>query len=272
MSASSTAQPGATTTVDGTEPANAETSVTGVPCDVAGVLARACASCHGEPLSGGAPNHIASYEDLVAPSISDPNVSVAKLSIARMHDTKQPMPPDGGLAADAATLEAWVAAGMPKGTCDTAVTVGPGGNDPTYATASVCTSNRTWTRGDHGSSAMHPGVACIECHDSSDEGPSYSVAGTVYPSAHEPDDCNGSPSGSATVVITDATGKTFSLPVSAAGNFFLRTRIAMPYRAKVVSGSKVRAMSAAQTDGDCNGCHSHDGDAVTKTPGRVMAP
>jgi hypothetical protein len=60
--------------------------------------------------------------------------------------------------------------------------------------------------------------------------------------------------------------------VSAAGNFFLRTRIAMPYRAKVVSGSKVRAMSAAQTDGDCNGCHSHKGDATTKTPGRVMAP
>jgi hypothetical protein len=115
---------------------------------------------------------------------------------------------------------------------------------------------------------MRPGHACIDCH-SRDEGPIYSIAGTVYPTAHEPDDCNGVASG-VTVVVTGADGKTYSLPVNAAGNFGFTIRVATPYRVKVVGNGKTREMIAPVTDGDCNSCHTVTG--TEKAPGRVMAP
>jgi hypothetical protein len=140
-----------------------------------------------------------------------------------------------------------------------------------YDTASVCTSGTHWTRGNRGSPLMRPGGACIQCHDG-DEGPSYTAAGTVYATAHEPDDCNGSSSAAIQVVITGADGRVQKASVNAAGNFFFRSSIKMPYKAKVVSGGKTRVMSGAQTDGDCNKCHTENGSQKDKTPGRVMAP
>ena len=259
ITAGSTA-PGAS--AGGTQVASA--SVSGLPCDVATVLATSCSSCHGAVPSGGAPNTMMTYEDLVAPSISDPSRSVAELAVARMQDATRPMPPSGGSPTDAAVLAAWLAGGATHGSCETPASGG------SYATAPVCTSNRTWTRGNHGSTSMRPGAACIQCHDSG-EGPSYSVAGTIYPTAHEPDDCYGA-SGSQ-VVITDAAGNVFTATANSAGNFYLSGRsgaIQPPYTAKVVSGSKTRVMVGAQTDGDCNGCHSEQG--TQKAPGRIMAP
>lgn len=247
------------TTPSGTQVAS--TSVSGLPCEVATVLATSCASCHGAVPSGGAPNAMVTYEDLVAPSMTDPSQSVAELSVARMQDAQRPMPPSGGSAKDAAVLAAWLAGGATKGSCETPVSGG------SYATASVCTSNQSWTRGNRGSSSMRPGVACIQCHDS-DEGPHYSVAGTVYPTAHEPDDCYGVTG--TQVIITDATGTDFPINVRSAGNFYLSGAIRMPYTARVVSGSKTRVMVGAQTNGDCNVCHSEQG--TQKAPGRVMAP
>ena len=40
--------------------------------------------------------------------------------------------------------------------------------------------------------------------------------------------------------------------------------------AKVVKNGKERVMKDAQTNGDCNHCHSEKGDE--KAPGRIMAP
>jgi hypothetical protein len=133
----------------------------------------------------------------------------------------------------------------------------------------VCTSGQTWTRGNRGSSAMHPGMACINCHQSSD-GPSLAIAGTVYPTVHEPDDCDGVTGGAVHVVITDATGQTFQLNVNSAGNFYSSAPIAMPFHAKVVSASGERAMTAAQTTGDCNSCHTVNG--ANSAPGRNTVP
>lgn len=65
---------------------------------------------------------------------------------------------------------------------------------------------------------MHPGLECIGCHQREGEGPRFDIAGTVYPTAHEPDDCNGTGSG-ITVVITDSTGRQLSLQTTAVGNF-----------------------------------------------------
>ena len=113
---------------------------------------------------------------------------------------------------------------------------------------------------------MHPGQACIKCHTK--KGPKFSIAGTVYPTAHEPDDCYGL--GSSTVVITDATGKVLTLKSNSAGNFYSQTAIKMPYTAKVIVGTKERAMKDSQTNGDCNSCHTVTG--AEKAPGRIMAP
>lgn len=262
------AAPAAST--DGTEPA--AKAVTGVPCDVARVLAKDCATCHSSTPTSGAPNSMMSYGDLAAPSMTEPSTTVAQLSITRMKDTTNPMPPDGASADDLAVLEAWYAAGMPQGTevCD--ATAAPSA----YDTPSVCTSNKKWAGGNRRSDLMRPGGACIDCHDR-DFGPSYVAAGTVYPTAHEPDDCNGT-SKAVQVVITDAAGKKYTTTVNSVGNFFFPSTVSikMPYKAKVVSGSKTRSMSTAQTDGDCNKCHTENGTKSTtqkeKAPGRVMAP
>jgi hypothetical protein len=62
-------------------------------------------------------------------------------------------------------------------------------NDPLNA-AATCTSGKTWTLGDRGSSLMHPGDTCITCH-TANGGPDFTIAGTVFPSGHEPTNCNG---------------------------------------------------------------------------------
>jgi hypothetical protein len=102
------------------------------------------------------------------------------------------------------------------------------------------------------------------------------IAGTVYPTAHEPDDCDGVSGGDVQVVITDAAGKTLTLSVNAAGNFYSSATITMPFNAKVVSGTKERAMQAARSTGDCNTCHTASGTNTTpgeaSAPGRIMAP
>jgi mono/diheme cytochrome c family protein len=248
--------PAPVTSVSATDPS----AVTGVPCDVARVLATSCAGCHGPTPTGGAPNAMMTYDDLMATSMTAPASTIAEVSLARMKDATSPMPPEGASAADLAILEVWIAAGMPAGTeaCDAV----PPATD-LYGTPSVCTSGTKWTRGNHGSKSMKPGAACNDCHR-------FSAAGTVYATAHEPDDCNGGASSTIQVVITGADGKVTKLPVNSAGNFSWSSTIKMPYKAKVVSGTKSRAMSGAQTDGDCNKCHTENG--TEKAPGRVMAP
>lgn len=125
---------------------------------------------------------------------------------------------------------------------------------------------------------MHPGAACISCHSKGD-GPRLLFAGTVYPTAHEPDDCKGaalpnSPAiTTALVTIADATGKITTLQVNSAGNFLLnapKTAFAYPFTAKVDYAGKSREMQHPQTNGDCNTCHSLAG--TSDAPGRIMLP
>jgi hypothetical protein len=259
---------GATTDAGGTTPPAGGAAVTGLPCDVANVVVKSCASCHGEPRAGGAPMRLLTYEDLTTASRSDSTRSVAQLAIERMRSTTRPMPPGGGApASDVAILEAWVAAGTPRGTCSTAA---PPPASSAYDTPTVCTSRTRWNGGDdEASPLMHPGMPCIACHGRG-EGPVFTAAGTLYPTAHEPDDCNGTGGSSVSVVITDANGTTYTLPVNSAGNFFTSAPYTPPYRAKVISGTKTRAMATPQTDGDCNGCHGEKG--RNNAPGRIMAP
>ncbi len=282
---------GAGVSADGTEPTpqdeqgsadGAAPVADGLPCDVAKVLAASCTNCHGSRLTGGAPNRLVTYDDLMAASEDEPNKTIAEVSLARMKATKKPMPPDGDISPDdVAVLDRWIAAKMPKGSCETqtvapeagAATPDAGGTDgapPKDAgpAPTVCTSGTTWAQGTASSALMAPGKACIACHSASG-GPAFTLAGTVYPTLHEPNLCNGASAANLSVVIIDAAGKTHTMPVNAAGNFTRVTGIPMPYRAMVVNGTKVREMKTPQTDGDCNGCHTEQGN---RSPGRVMAP
>ena len=146
------------------------------------------------------------------------------------------------------------------------------GNPGTTGTPVVCTSQAYWTGGDKGSELMHPGGTCLACHTLDRHAPKYAVAGTVYPTSREPDDCNGqSGETGITVVITDASGKQLPpIPVNGVGNFYYEGTIAGPYQVKVVSNGRETKMSAAPASGDCNSCHTRDG--TNSAPGRILAP
>ncbi len=236
----------------------------GLPCDVQAVLADHCTSCHGSPPSG-APMSLVSYADLAAQSPY--GGTIAQRAYARMSSATSPMPPGSGItvpSAQIATFKAWLDAGMPMGSCGGGAT----GPDPLNA-APTCTSGTYWTGGNEGSSRMHPGDACIACHGrSGGEAPRFNIAGTVYPTGHEPVDCNGT--NQAQIVITDKNGQTITLTPNAAGNFFASSALAFPITAKVVAGGKERAMQTPQMSGDCNSCHTATG--AMMAPGRVTLP
>lgn len=241
---------------------------TGLPCDVQQLLENRCIGCH----LGPSPVALLTFDDLVKPSAGDPTKTLADVSLARMKNTAAPMPPAPAVAptaAEIAVLDAWIKAGTTKGTACTSAPgdAGAGAGKPTN-TPTVCTSNTTWKGGNDGSSRMKPGGACITCH-SMQGGPSYDVAGTVYPTAHEPNDCNGV-NGAMSVVVTDKNGVVTTLAVNTAGNFSSRGNIAAPFTVKVVSGGKERAMIGSVTAGDCNTCHTVAG--LNGAPGRIMSP
>ena len=148
---------------------------------------------------------------------------------------------------------------------------GSGGTAPDpFAVAPTCTSGTMWTQGDRGSDDMNPGRACTACHSMGD-GPALTIGGTVYPTAHEPDLCNGANGANgARVVLTGEDGQTLTLTPHVSGNFDSRTQVALPYRAKVTYMGRERAMAAMQTSGDCNSCHTQTG--ANSAPGRILLP
>ena len=236
-----------------------------LPCEVADVLGN-CSACHATAKPSGGVS-LRSRADLLAPSPSDSSVTVADRALLRMQDSASPMPPAGQLpAADIATFEGWINDGMPAGNCD-----GP----PPPET--VCTSDTYWTQGNHESPDMHPGVACIACHEApggGEHGPPLLFAGTVYPTVHEPDDCRGGgPTiDGATVVVTDANGVEHSATVRSNGNFLIESQanLATPIHAEVRRNGKVNKMKDPVDSGDCNSCHTVDG--ANDAPGRILAP
>lgn len=132
----------------------------------------------------------------------------------------------------------------------------------------ACTSGVSWLLGDLGTELMHPGRACINCH-SMHNAPHYTFAGTVYPTTHEPDDCNGLGSGWS-VLIIDAAGKQITLTPNLVGSFHSSETFTPPYTAQVIAGGRTRTMLDTQTSGDCNSCHTQNG--ASSAPGRIVAP
>jgi mono/diheme cytochrome c family protein len=275
-----------------TDPGDAGTSLdadptaisgnSGLPCDVQKVLEDGCIACHG----GNQSPRMLSYADLTAPSPQYPGQTVAQRSLARMQaGTMPPAPATAATSAEIATFQAWVNAGTPQGTQCNAPAGGADAGAPStnnnYNTAVVCTSGKTWAPppppADGTGSTMDPGQACIACHQMKG-GPRFAVAGTVYPTAHEPDMCEGVSSGALTVVITDKNGTVVNLKVGSTGNFESQNPrpdsgvapLVPPFTAKVTNGTTMRAMAGAITAGDCNSCHTESG--ANGAPGRIMAP
>lgn len=241
----------------------------GLPCEIDAVLATHCRGCHGQPLLG-TTFALRTRDDLLALAPTDPTKTLGERSVERMQAVAAPMPPAPASLVppgDIAVFADWVGAGMPAGDCLPDDAPSPFDAEP------VCSSEVYWTMGDEEDPKMHPGVACIECHQEEDEGPELLIAGTVYPTGHEPDDCYGV--AEILVEVTDANLQVVELHANGSGNFMLEAEdapagFAPPYLVKVVSDLGERSMAMPVTDGDCNGCHTQDGaeDAL----GRIVAP
>lgn len=257
--------------INGPTTAASGTSVganSGLPCDVAEVITQSCASCHGAKPTGGASVSLITREGFLAASPKDASKTVGALVVERMKDAAKPMPQGGLLAADrVAIVEKWVTGGMPEGQCG-AVNAPA---DPFWDTVVACSSG-SYSRVGEGVT-MRPGEACNACHKVKKPRVMFSIAGTVFPTGHEDNNCNGV-NGSvdkASVVVTDMTGTVLAtIPVNSAGNFAIQTAIKAPYKVKVVHGGKERVMVASPSSGDCNSCHTKDG--AEGAPGRIALP
>lgn len=255
----------------------ASTAAEGLPCEVSALVETYCVNCHSDPPRSNAPTPLLSLEHFLSTSDIDPVATIGQRAVLRMADDESPMPPAPGTRpseAERAAFSAWVTGGMVAGDC------GAGGGPPDpFAVEPTCSKGTSWDNGNDESSRMNPGEACIACHTEEDEGPTFQLAGTVYLTGHEPNDCNGGPvdtTDKASVVVTDANGKTITMPVNAAGNFYKQslTKLATPYVAKVLFQGRERIMAKEQTNGDCNSCHTQDGepDGDDQTPGRIVLP
>jgi len=143
---------------------------------------------------------------------------------------------------------------------------------------------------------MRPGEACLNCHTggggtAEDDGggddgggggddgggggddgaPLYTLAGTVYPTAHEPNDCVSNRLSGAVVTVFDSTGRAIAtMTVNAAGNFFSTAAVRFPITARVTFQGRERVMTTPQNSGNCNSCHTQNG--ANGAPGRILAP
>jgi hypothetical protein len=240
-----------------------------LPCDVQALLATKCLSCH----AAAPPGTLLAAADFRRASLADPLKTVGQVALERVRaagsQRMPPLPLDAVTAAEQSSLERFVQSGAAATSCaDAPVPTAP---NP-YDTPLVCSSTKLWTGGNRESPLMRPGGACISCHTREGEGPLFAIAGTLFPTAHETDDCNGVPSAAAAqVIVTEANGTSHTLTANDAGNFFLQVRsFAFPYTAKVVHQGRERAMLEAQDTGDCNSCHTEAG--RENAPGRVFLP
>jgi len=140
-----------------------------------------------------------------------------------------------------------------------------------------CTSGVTRDLNESEGPEMAPGRPCNTCHAeenaASGEGdaPIFAFAGTVFPTDHEPDDCTAPAASGALVVVTDASGREFTAEVNRGGNFLFEEELfRYPYKAKVIFQGRERVMDSAQSDANCNSCHSAAGD--NGAPGRIVLP
>lgn len=117
---------------------------------------------------------------------------------------------------------------------------------------------------------MMPGSDCLQCHGyagAEEDGPPWTVAGTVYGTAQG----TGAGVRGAAIHLTDATGRAVTLYSQAVGNFYLADGLAFPLQVSVERDGVTHPMAAPVAYGDrgCNRCHFA---GSTLAPGALFAP
>jgi hypothetical protein len=103
-----------------------------LPCDVKAIVDDHCGLCHGAQTAFTAPMSLVTWDDLMAPTPSNPAVPTYQTVLQRVQDEARPMPqpPNARLTTDqVATLNNWINGGTPKGTdtmCGSGGTAGTG--------------------------------------------------------------------------------------------------------------------------------------------------
>jgi hypothetical protein len=272
---------GSTTPSDGGAGAPSGTggaSGSGVPCDVATMLAANCTSCHSDPPLASALAGLVTYADLMAISHEDPTKNEAQLSLARMQSASSPMPPGAPPpAAEITTLQNWINAGYPKGACDAGTSGGSGTDGGTNAggtdggapppPVSVWNGAPAFAS-QTGPSTHNAGKDCMNCHGSGGSGPGFAFGGTVY-------DGSGAAVVGAEVRFVDSTGKATSVYSGPSGTFYLHgTGFSGPAHVGVRDATNTQEMftalqsgaqSPASSGGACSACHC-SGTGCTQAP------
>jgi hypothetical protein len=213
----------------------------------AGAQPTSCASPSLDAGAGAGPDDAGGARDGAAPDARASDASATDGGGAEAGPSEAGIPDAAGAAPDAGT------------------------NDASQADAGderTCTSDRYWTDGARRSALMSPGKPCLTCHTAST--PQLSLAGTVYPSVHEPDDCNGALGNGVSVLIKAVNGQRLALTPNAVGNFFAQTGISGPYTVEIHYQGRVGIKTQPQTNGDCNACHSEGG--TNGAAGRIRLP
>jgi hypothetical protein len=240
-------------------------------CDVLAILSQRCWSCHGTTLHDKATHSMVTLEQLKGASGVDPAKSYLERGVIRMEAAKNPMPPTLEPTVkpeEVALIKAWIAAGYPEASC------GDVAKDP-YVAPVKCSGELLPAVQEH-DEEMSPGHVCNTCHaqvnaEEGGDAPLFLVSGTVFKTAHEPNDCGSSVGKGAEITITDSKGKVVVLEANETGNFIYEENdLVFPYTAKVTFEGRERAMALPQTNGSCNECHTEAG--TEEAPGRVLLP
>jgi hypothetical protein len=253
---------GATGSSGGTGSSGAGTSSGGdagsgtVPCAVATVLAAKCTGCHSDPPANGSLAGLVTYANLRATAIEDPTKNEAQLAVVRMQSTTSPMPPasfnNPATASDIATLQNWISAGYPSGSCGADAGPPPSGAVDVFAQAPAFASQ---TAG----SSHNAGRDCMGCHaGGGGDAPQFAFGGTLY-------DGSGKGLAGAEVRIVDSSGKATSVYTGPEGNFHGSGTLATPAHAGARNASAKALMVSSLTSGGCNKCHC-TGTSCTTSP------
>jgi hypothetical protein len=192
-------------------------------------------------------------------SMEDPTKNEAQLSLARMQNAASPMPP-GSLppAADVTTLQNWINAGYPMGSCGSG---GDGGGGPPPATNAF--TGAPPYAAQTGQQTHNAGRDCLQCHGGGGgDADQFDFGGTVY-------DGNGNPVVGAEVRLVDTNGNATSVYSSSTGTFYKKGNgFAAPAHIGVRSASATMdmitalqstAQGPASTGGACSACHCTGG-------------
>ncbi|HZU83982.1 MAG TPA: carboxypeptidase-like regulatory domain-containing protein [Polyangiaceae bacterium] len=242
-------------------PSSGDGGTGGVPCDVATVLASKCTACHSDPPINGSLSGLVTYADLLATSKENPAQNEAQLSVSRMQNTASPMPPasvaNPATASDIATLQNWISAGYPSGSC---ATDGGAGDSGPGVTVTDVFSGQPAYKATTGPSTHNQGKDCMACHTSGgNEAPQFLFGGTIY-------DGSGNPLAGAEVRVVDKNGKGYSVYSGPEGNFYQNgTGLAVPANAGARNASSKALMISAVSKPGCNSCHC-TGSGCATTP------